>query len=76
MRYRARRILLADSDREFMAVTTRLLEKMGFHVIQAESGPQALSTLSTESRLNMVILDLELPEQVNRASNECICEYT
>jgi len=76
LRYRARRILLAARDRAFLAVTTRLLEKMGFHVIQAESGPQASGILNTESRVNMVILDIELSGEQVPGTLEEILQYS
>jgi len=76
VRFRARRILLADRDREFLSATTRLLEVMGFHVIQAESGTQVSSILDSDLRLNLVILDPDLPEAEVLGTLEDILLYS
>jgi len=53
-------ILVVDDERTIREVVRRYLELDGFSVTEAETGPQALSILQTESP-DLIVLDIMLP---------------
>ncbi len=57
---RERKILVVDDERTIREVVRRYLELEGFAVIEAETGPQALSILQTSSP-DLIVLDIMLP---------------
>ena len=54
-------ILIVDDENMMREAVASYLEKQGYHVLQAETGTQALSLLEKET-VSFVILDLMLPE--------------
>ena len=60
-------ILIVDDENMIREAVASYLEKQGYHVLQAETGTQALSLL--EKTVSFVILDLMLPD----ISGEEIC---
>ena len=56
------KILLADDHEEFLKVHKILLERAGFHVIEARSGEEALH-LAEKEKPNLVVLDVEMPKK-------------
>ena len=61
-------ILIVDDENMMREAVASYLEKQGYHVLQAETGTQALSLLEKET-VSFVILDLMLPD----ISGEEIC---
>lgn len=59
----AGQILLVDDEAQVREVTRIMLERLGFEVLQAECGKQALA-LAAENRatLRLVLLDLSMPD--------------
>ncbi len=55
-----RNILVVDDERTIREVLRRYLEREGFAVTEAETGPQALSILQ-DSRPDLIVLDIMLP---------------
>lgn len=55
-----RRILVVDDERTIREVVRRYLELEGFAVIEAETGPQALSIVY-DSKPDLIVLDVMLP---------------
>lgn len=55
-----RRILVVDDERTIREVVRRYLELEGFAVIEAETGPQALSILQGTAP-DLIVLDIMLP---------------
>ena len=62
MRYRTRKILLADDSRGFLGLMTGILERMGFNVMQAANGAEALGILKGGARPDLLMLDVYMPE--------------
>jgi len=57
-----RSILLVDDDREVRLVSSRILRRAGFQVIEAESGTNALATLADASvPLDLLLTDMMMP---------------
>jgi CheY-like chemotaxis protein/CHASE3 domain sensor protein/putative methionine-R-sulfoxide reductase with GAF domain len=57
-----RKVLVVDDDvRNIFAITSGL-EGCGMHVIYAESGPQALELLDSQRDLDVVLMDVMMPE--------------
>ncbi|MBF0501773.1 MAG: response regulator [Candidatus Riflebacteria bacterium] len=55
-------ILLADDEEELLALNTRMLEKMGFSILTATNGRDAVDIYSTRNKeIRFVILDLTMP---------------
>lgn len=56
------RVLLVDDDHEVRRVTTRLISKLGYQIIQAESGEQALAIAGADlSTFDAVVTDVVMP---------------
>ena len=53
-------ILVVDDEKTIREVVRRYLELEGYQVTEAETGPQALSILQTESP-DLIVLDIMLP---------------
>ena len=62
-------ILIVDDENMIREAVASYLEKQGYHVLQAETGTQALSLLEKRNGFPFVILDLMLPD----ISGEEIC---
>jgi two-component system cell cycle sensor histidine kinase/response regulator CckA len=57
------KILLVDDDQMIREVTAALLTRLGYEVIQAQSGEEALILYrSNRERINLVIVDMIMPE--------------
>jgi DNA-binding response OmpR family regulator len=55
------RILVVDDDDDILTLISRVLKEMGYDVITASRGFEALQSLKTE-KIDMIILDAMLPE--------------
>lgn len=53
------KLLLVDDEEEFRAVTSRVLARRGFEVVEAESGEQAISRIR-DGVPDVVVLDLKM----------------
>jgi two-component system, cell cycle response regulator DivK len=56
-----RTILLIEDNEQNLYLTTFLLEKGGFMVVAARSGPEGM-TLANQVRPDLIILDIQLPQ--------------
>ena len=55
-------ILIVDDDPEVRVVVAEFLEEFGFRVMQAASGPEALSLLAQTPDVRMLITDVRMPD--------------
>jgi two-component system cell cycle sensor histidine kinase/response regulator CckA len=56
-------ILLVDDESAIRSVAKMFLEMNGYHVIEAESGPEALTIWEgKQSRIDLMVTDLVLPD--------------
>jgi CheY-like chemotaxis protein len=58
----ARTILVADDDPQIVAILSRQLGRLGYHVIEAGDGVQAL-TLARAAHPDLILLDVLMPEK-------------
>lgn len=59
---RTETILLAEDEFTLRAMTSRLLERIGYRVIAAENGAEALSIVeNTKERIDLLITDVVMP---------------
>jgi len=57
-----RTILLVDDEEMIRQIGSRMLEKLGYRVLMAASGPQAIEELSRqEGQIAVVIFDMMMP---------------
>lgn len=56
-----KRVLIADDEARFRKLITDFLKKEGFQVIEAEDGAQAMELFATENKIDLVILDVMMP---------------
>jgi len=55
-------ILLVDDEDSIRLVAKRILEQLGYHILPASNGPEALEIFLRErDRVNLVILDMIMP---------------
>ena len=55
------RLMIADDDPQVRAVVAEFLQDVGYHVIQAANGNEALSLLESNRNLHMMIADIRMP---------------
>ncbi|HHO47638.1 MAG TPA: response regulator [Desulfobacteraceae bacterium] len=55
-------LLLVDDEKEFVETTAQRLRKRGYTVFCAYSGPEALEILAENDDVDVVILDIKMPE--------------
>ena len=55
-------ILLVDDEMPFVETMTKRLTKRGFEILKAFNGPQGLELLAGEASVDVVILDVKMPE--------------
>jgi CheY-like chemotaxis protein len=56
------RILLVDDDVRNLFALASLLEDRGLDVVFSETGREALEILSTDARIDLVLMDLMMPQ--------------
>ena len=55
-------ILFADDDEMCLAVGVKILQKLGYKVLDAQDGQEAIEVfLNNQSEVNLVILDMKMP---------------
>jgi DNA-binding NtrC family response regulator len=54
------KLMLVDDEERFLATTSKLMTRMGYDVLTAASGPDALALLR-ENLVHVVILDVKMP---------------
>lgn len=54
-------ILLVDDDPMVREITAAMLDDLGYGVVEADSGTEALDLLGRESRIDLVIADFIMP---------------
>ncbi|MGH9361641.1 MAG: response regulator, partial [Thermoanaerobaculia bacterium] len=60
--FEGKRVLIVDDDiRNIFALTT-VLERQGMQVVHAESGQQGLSLLQASPQVDLVLMDIMMPE--------------
>ncbi|PCD88218.1 hybrid sensor histidine kinase/response regulator [Vibrio mediterranei] len=55
-----RTVMIVDDNHSLRSITSIMLEKQGLHVVQAENGKVALSTLEQED-VDLILMDIEMP---------------
>jgi CheY-like chemotaxis protein len=60
-RGRGETILVVEDEESVRILTRRTLEEVGYDVLEAESGRDALELLSTHSQIDLVLCDVVLP---------------
>lgn len=66
-----KQVLIVDDNESIRTLTTLLLTKQGFNVLQASDGQQALNIISRDS-VDLVLMDLEMPVLDGFAATESI----
>jgi CheY-like chemotaxis protein len=60
-------ILLVEDDEQVRSVTRFILTQLGYDVLEAQGGPEALDMLEKGSRVDMLLTDVGLPDGINGA---------
>lgn len=56
------RALVIDDSRATRAILTRILDSLGFEVVQAADGRQGLEVLHAEAPIDLALVDWNMPE--------------
>jgi two-component system cell cycle sensor histidine kinase/response regulator CckA len=69
------RILLVDDELPVRMAVRRMLERLGYNVIEAGNGAEALGVqITSMKRIDLVITDVVMPEMDGRVLAECLVE--
>ncbi len=60
--FRSKKILLADDDMRNVFALSKILTERGMEIIKAENGKNALEMLDTHTDIDMVLMDIMMPE--------------
>ena len=58
----ARTVLIVDDHQSILRVTRRMLGRLGWSVLEADRGQKALDLFDADQKIDLVILDLGLPD--------------
>ncbi|MBK3732312.1 response regulator [Azospirillum brasilense] len=58
-------ILVVDDDRDVRQVAVLTLQDLGYTVVEAENGPEALAVLAGEPRVDLLFTDVVMPGGMN-----------
>jgi PAS domain S-box-containing protein len=61
------RILLVEDEAPVMAITRAFLRDLGYHVLEARNGPEALGILRSSEPIDLLFTDVVLPDGMNGA---------
>ena len=68
-------ILIIEDDKEVMEVSRAMVEKIGYHVLEAETGKEAVDIACTfDGQIDLVMLDIVLPDMRGEKVYELIME--
>jgi CheY-like chemotaxis protein len=54
-------VLLVDDDEDVRETSAEMLEELGYTVLRAESGQEALSIVETDQQLDILVTDVRMP---------------
>lgn len=54
-------VLLVDDDEDVRGTSAEMLEELGYVVLQAESGSEALSIMEAHPQLDILVTDVRMP---------------
>ncbi len=60
--WNSRKCLLVDDNKEVLIYLRRILVDTGINVLTARSAPEAISLISSDPQIDVVILDMQMPE--------------
>lgn len=60
-------VLLVEDDEQVRSVTKFILTQLGYDVLEARGGPEALNMLEKGSHVDMILTDVGLPDGINGA---------
>ncbi|MFE3868850.1 response regulator [Flavobacterium sp. LS2P90] len=60
--FHSKKILLVDDDMRNVFALSKILQERGMEVIKSENGKKALETLDTHADIDMVLMDIMMPE--------------
>ena len=58
-------VLLVEDDQSVLEVVTAMLEQLGYRVLTAQSGPEALSMLKRDETIDLLFTDLVMPHGIS-----------
>jgi CheY-like chemotaxis protein len=54
-------VLIVDDDEAIVEVTAEVLETLGYDILTAQDGPEALELLRSNSRISILFTDIQMP---------------
>jgi len=65
LKAKGQRILVVEDDADLRAMVVRMLESLGYEVLDTSSGPAALEILRSPVEIDLLLTDLVLPKEMN-----------
>ena len=60
--FKDKKLLIVDDDMRNMFALSKVLSQKGFHLFKADNGIKALELLKTESDMDLILMDIMMPE--------------
>ena len=54
-------VLIVDDDEDILWMTAETVQRLGYYVLTAKNGPEAIDLLRKNSRINVLFTDLRMP---------------
>lgn len=58
-------VLIVEDNKNVLALTSQIIESLGYEVVQAETGEEALAVLEKRSDIDLLLTDVMLPGETN-----------
>jgi signal transduction histidine kinase len=66
-------VLLVDDEEFILSVGSEMLQELGFGVVTAKDGQEALNIFNNRADIDLVILDLTMPQLDGEQTFNCLC---
>jgi CheY-like chemotaxis protein len=65
-------VLVVDDDKDVRQLAVSCLESLGYQVLAADCGPAAIEIAASKARIDMVLIDIAMPEVSGTQAMEAI----
>ena len=72
----AEKILIVDDEKDIRKLVGIYLKRQGYQILEAENGKQAIDLVRENSDIDLIIMDIMMPEMSGTESSSAIREFS